>query len=201
MTCDQRAAIVNRYWNAADFLDNQVADLVESLDPANQPGHRHRRSWRVDLRRRHADPWQQTFGNPDPRATGMIAGSPIAKPGGPTQPTSHVDILPTILHILNGRAVSLGDAHGRHALEPAHELAPSCSCKDFSMGTAPTIGTACCSLTAPGHLVVVPTQPVGRPLSRICRSRARMLFDQVPSDEQFSRLASGVIEQLRNVAE
>jgi hypothetical protein len=112
-----RVPLTNRYHNSLAFLDDLVADAIDKLDPDKNvivlTGD-HGESLFDDGRYGHG----YSFAD-------VIAKTPMAivGPGVPrrrdSDPTLHVDVLPTLAHLVAGQHVELPDAAGRDLLQPS----------------------------------------------------------------------------------
>jgi membrane-anchored protein YejM (alkaline phosphatase superfamily) len=114
---------VNRYRNALAFLDDRIADIVESLDPTRHviilTGD-HGESFLDDGTWFHLGPLSEI----QTRVPFVVwgAGAPNRAIG---RGTTHVDVLPTLLHLLAGEPVAVDHSHGRDLLArdwPDHVL-------------------------------------------------------------------------------
>lgn len=111
-----RIPLTNRYHNSLAFLDDLVTNSIDQLDPQKNvivvTGD-HGESLYDDGRYGHG----YSFAD-------VIAETPMAivGPGVPRRrdddPTLHIDVLPTLAHLVAGRHVELPDAQGRDLLEP-----------------------------------------------------------------------------------
>ena len=117
---DEIARIRNRYANACHFVDRQVRRVIEDLDRARRlRGHRRRprRRPRRGARRARTD---DALGRTERGAGPLAAVDPRAGPAGARrlarQPTSHVDIVATLLDALGFDADVLY-TQGRSLLE------------------------------------------------------------------------------------
>lgn len=118
---EMRPLILNRYKNTMAFFDDLIADAIEQLDPNNNI---------VVLTGDHGesiyDDGHYTHGYGFSEAATRVPFT-VVGPGIPSRAIDgmslHVDILPTLLHALAGRAVPLEHQHGRDLLasEPPRE--------------------------------------------------------------------------------
>jgi membrane-anchored protein YejM (alkaline phosphatase superfamily) len=108
-----RPAYLNRYWNSVAFTDDVVMNAVERLDPATTvvivTGD-HGESIHDDGHYGHG----QSFADIIAKVPFVAVGPGIAK-ATLTQPTLHVDLLPTLAHLLTGLAPP-ADGHGPRSL-------------------------------------------------------------------------------------
>lgn len=106
----KRGGILNRYRNSAHFLDHEIGELVERLPTDNAlvvvTGD-HGESLREDGVYGHAS----KLSDVQTRTPFMLVGpqAPVAKI---KYQTSHVDLLPTLFHLIHGRPVSMAGTHG-----------------------------------------------------------------------------------------
>jgi membrane-anchored protein YejM (alkaline phosphatase superfamily) len=111
-----REGLWNRYRNAMGFLDDAIADTIDSLDPARTiivlTGD-HGESIHDDGRFGHG----YAFSDIVVRVPFVIAG-PGVVPGDLDGITLHADVLPTLLHAIEGREVEFEHRHGRDLLVP-----------------------------------------------------------------------------------
>ncbi|MFO0948871.1 MAG: sulfatase-like hydrolase/transferase [Planctomycetota bacterium] len=102
--------ILNRYKNAARFLDDEVSSLIESLDPSRNiiivTGD-HGESIFEDGVVSH---WFQ-LSDIETKVPFVMVG-PGVRPAVIDQATTHVDVLPTVLGMLNGRRTRIAHNHG-----------------------------------------------------------------------------------------
>jgi hypothetical protein len=108
----------NRYKNAALSLEEAIMELVDSLDPTRNiivvTGD-HGESMAEDGALAHA-----SRGSEVQTRVPLLMVGPGIEPAVIDEPTTHTDILPTLLHVLAGKAVPVAHAHGRDLLaEPA----------------------------------------------------------------------------------
>lgn len=108
------AVLHNRYKNAALSLEAGMMELIESLDPERNiiviTGD-HGESMSEDGALAHASRGSEV----QTRVPLLMVGPGIA-PAVIHQPTTHTDIMPTLLHALAGRPVPVAHAHGRDLL-------------------------------------------------------------------------------------
>jgi hypothetical protein len=106
--------LYNRYKNAALSLEDAIMELVESLDPARNiivvTGD-HGESMSEDGGLAHASRGSEV----QTRVPFLMVG-PGIEPAVIHEPTTHTDILPTLLHILSRRPLPVAHAHGRDLL-------------------------------------------------------------------------------------
>jgi Sulfatase len=106
---------LNRYANAALFLEDEVLKLVQSIDPKRNL---------ILITGDHGESMGEdgvfTHGS---RASEIQMRVPFAMVGPGVEPrrissaTVHTDILPTLLHALAGKSVSIGNCQGRDLIE------------------------------------------------------------------------------------
>ena len=112
-----RPEILNRYMNSARFTDDKVADLIEGLDPKRNlivvTGD-HGESLFEDGYFMHCG----RLSDVQTRVPMVIVG-PGVPPGTVTRLTSHVDLLPTLLHLLAGKPAPVAHCQGRDLRGPA----------------------------------------------------------------------------------
>lgn len=110
-----RQGLWNRYRNALAFLDDTLADLVTGLDPRRHvivlTGD-HGQSFFEDGAWIHYGPLSDV----QTRVPMVIVGDGLPT-GLIRRATSHVDVLPTLLHALAGRAVPIQGTQGRDLLD------------------------------------------------------------------------------------
>jgi Sulfatase len=116
---DARLPLTNRYHNSLAFLDDLIADSLAELDPAKDlvivTGD-HGESLDDDGRFGHG------YGFPDVVArTPMVVGGPGIDARVESSSTLHVDLLPTIAHVLAGHPVSLPELDGVDLLASSPE--------------------------------------------------------------------------------
>ncbi len=104
----------NRYKNSARFLERQILDVIESLDPERNiiviTGD-HGESMFEDGALAHASRGSEV----QTRVPFLMVG-PGIPPRTIDKPTTHTDALPTLLHALTGGPVEVHHAHGRNLL-------------------------------------------------------------------------------------
>lgn len=111
---DFRRGLLNRYRNALGFVDDLVADLVTGLDPA-----RHLVVLTGDHGQSFFEDGAWTMGGPLSDAqtrVPMVLRGPGIPAATTHRATSHVDLLPTLVHALAGGPVTVPGAHGRNLL-------------------------------------------------------------------------------------
>jgi phosphoglycerol transferase MdoB-like AlkP superfamily enzyme len=116
----QREQVLNRYKNAAAFLDDEVGKLLDSLDLSQTL---------VAVTGDHGESILDdgTFAHGS-RLSEIQTRVPLVFLGAGVpsttveHPTSHVDFVPTLLHLVAGRDVGLAHMHGVSALSPLHAL-------------------------------------------------------------------------------
>src|SRR5262245_14063717 len=117
-TPGQREEALNRYRNAAAFLDDELADFVAQLDPQKHivvlTGD-HGESLFDDGTLTH---WGR-LSEAQMRTPLAIAGLNVPRQTITTA-TTHADLLPTMLHLLSGSAVQLRQSSGRDMLLGPH---------------------------------------------------------------------------------
>lgn len=110
-------ALVNRYHNACAFLDAAVGDFVDSIDRSNTviviTGD-HGESLLDDGFLTHGTRWSGVQSH-----VPCIVLGPTITPRELTEPTTHEDLLPTLLHLAGGKPVQPRNATGRDLLSPA----------------------------------------------------------------------------------
>ncbi len=126
VTPAQRPLIHNRYKNALKFLDDEVAALLEEIDPARTlvvfTGD-HGESFFDDGTLGHSSKLSEA----QTRVPFVLAG-PGVRAGAHEGATTHADVLPTLLHVLAGRDVGLRHTHGRDLFAgPAPDQAFLCT--------------------------------------------------------------------------
>lgn len=112
----------NRYRNCVRFIDDVVAGAIDQLDPAHNlvvfTGD-HGESINDDGRYTHG----YSFAEIITRTPFAMVG-PGVEPGRLEQPTYHMDVLPSLLHVLAGQHVSIPHIQGRDWFtEPARTSA------------------------------------------------------------------------------
>ncbi|MBL8827123.1 MAG: sulfatase-like hydrolase/transferase [Planctomycetaceae bacterium] len=113
-TIERRAEVMNRYRNAAAFLDHEVAETIATLDPA-----KHLIVVAGDHGESHFDDGTLSHWG---KLSEMQCRTPLAIVGPGVMPmrlgeaTTHADVLPTLLHALTGQQVPLANTHGRDLL-------------------------------------------------------------------------------------
>jgi hypothetical protein len=120
----RRPEILNRYKNAADFDDEQVAALLGTLDLKRNlvivTGD-HGESFWEDGALAHCSKLSEI----QTRVPLVMAG-PGVPAGRIETPTAHADVLPTILHVLAHHAVAVAHCPGRDLLAlPAGMIVPT----------------------------------------------------------------------------
>jgi membrane-anchored protein YejM (alkaline phosphatase superfamily) len=104
----------NRYRNAALYLESELMGLIESLDPQRNiivvTGD-HGESMSEDGALAHA-----SRGSEVQTRVPLLMVGPGLPPRVIDQPTTHSDVLPTLLHALAGKPISIAHAHGRDVL-------------------------------------------------------------------------------------
>jgi hypothetical protein len=104
----------NRYRNAARYLEAQMLEVIEALDPQRNlillTGD-HGESMFEDGALAHA-----TRGSEVQTRVPLLMVGPRIPAREITQPTTHTDVLPTLLHALAGREVPIRHIHGRDVL-------------------------------------------------------------------------------------
>ncbi len=113
-TPGQRVEALNRYRNAAAFLDDELAEFMDQLDP---------RKHIIVLTGDHGE---SIFDDGTLTHWGRLSEAQMRTPMalvGPNVPaqhittaTTHADLLPTLLHVLGGSAVQLQRSSGRDLL-------------------------------------------------------------------------------------
>jgi membrane-anchored protein YejM (alkaline phosphatase superfamily) len=113
-----RDEALNRYRNAAAFLDEELAEFVAGLDPAKHV---------VVLTGDHGE---SVFDDGTITHWGRMSEAQLRTPMvmvGPKVPrqtittaTTHADLLPTLLHVISGREVRLRSSSGRDVLAGPH---------------------------------------------------------------------------------
>ncbi len=106
-----RTGLLNRYKNAVGFLDDRIADLIESIDLTRTvvivTGDHGESLWDDGTLAHSSLPSEI-----ETRVPFFMVGA-----GVPVRsvavPTSHVDVLPTLLHVLAGSPVPVRGLHGR----------------------------------------------------------------------------------------
>ena len=110
----------NRYRNVLAFMDDLLGDLVERVDPARTivviTGD-HGESFGEDGLWLHAG----RLSDQQTRTPLVLRGPGIAR-GVITAPTIHADLLPTLLHAVAGRPVTVRGTYGHDLLGPAEPL-------------------------------------------------------------------------------
>jgi membrane-anchored protein YejM (alkaline phosphatase superfamily) len=113
---EYRPQVLNRYMNACRFSDDQLADFIQELDPKKNliilTGD-HGESFFEDGFMVHGS----RLSDIQMRVPFAIVG-PGVEPGVVTRLTSHIDFLPTFLHLMTGRHVAVPHSQGRDLLEP-----------------------------------------------------------------------------------
>jgi membrane-anchored protein YejM (alkaline phosphatase superfamily) len=112
----------NRYRNCVRFIDDLVAGAIQQLDPARNlvvfTGD-HGESINDDGRYTHG----YSFAEIITRTPFAMVGPGVA-PGRLAQPTYHMDVLPSLVHVLAGRHISIPHIQGRDWFaEPARSSA------------------------------------------------------------------------------
>ena len=112
----------NRYRNCMRFIDDVVSDAIERLDPARNvvvfTGD-HGESIHDDGRYTHG----YSFADIVTRVPFAMVGPGVA-PVQLAQPTYHIDVLPSVLHVLSGQPPQLAHIQGRDWFsEPAPDSA------------------------------------------------------------------------------
>lgn len=106
--------LYNRYRNAALSLEAGLMQLIESLDPAKNlivvTGD-HGESMAEDGALAHA-----SRGSEIQTRVPMLVIGPGVRPQVIEQPTTHTDVLPTLLHMLSGQSIAVEHGHGRDLL-------------------------------------------------------------------------------------
>lgn len=106
--------LYNRYQNAALCLEDEIMRLIDSLDPARHiiviTGD-HGESMSEDGALAHA-----SRGSEVQTRVPLLMVGPGFSPQVIEQPTTHSDVLPTLLHAIAGQEVKLENAHGRDVL-------------------------------------------------------------------------------------
>lgn len=117
--CNPRE-LLNRYSNAALYLESELMNLIETLDPARNivivTGD-HGESMSEDGALCHGTRASEV----QTRVPLLMVGGNIA-PQRVEQPTTHADVLPTLLHALAEKHVDLAHGHGRDLLGTAELL-------------------------------------------------------------------------------
>ena len=100
----------NRYRNCMRFIDDMVADAIARLDPQRNlvvfTGD-HGESINDDGRYTHGYSFAEVI-----TQTPLAMVGPGVQPGRLDHPTYHQDVLPSLLHVLRGEAVSVPHVHG-----------------------------------------------------------------------------------------
>jgi arylsulfatase A-like enzyme len=110
----RRPEILNRYRNALAFMDDEISNMVERLDP--------RRNIIVVTGDHGESFWEDGCFTHVSKASEIQTRVPLVMfgPGIPaglcTAVTRHADILPTLLHAVAGHSVPLAHTHGVDAL-------------------------------------------------------------------------------------
>jgi membrane-anchored protein YejM (alkaline phosphatase superfamily) len=117
--------LYNRYQNAALSLEEEIMRLIDSLDPARHiiviTGD-HGESMSEDGALAHA-----SRGSEVQTRVPLLMVGPDLPAQVIQQPTTHSDVLPTLLHAIAGRRIELEYAHGRDVLaEPLPEQVLIC---------------------------------------------------------------------------
>lgn len=124
-------ALRNRYRNAAGFIDDRVADLIESIDLARTivvvTGD-HGESLGEDGSLTHGGRWS----DPQFRVPCLMFGPGIPAGTRITRPTFHDDVLPTVLHAVSGQTVALAGSTGRDLLAGPSDRAWRIPCAQAS---------------------------------------------------------------------
>jgi membrane-anchored protein YejM (alkaline phosphatase superfamily) len=113
--------LANRYRNAASFLEDEIVELQKSLDSSRTifivTGD-HGESLGDDEALGHATRGSEA----QCRVPLLVFGGPT--PGGVVidRPTTHADLAPTLLNMLNGKPIPLRYTHGRDVLTDADAL-------------------------------------------------------------------------------
>jgi hypothetical protein len=122
--------LVNRYRNSISFLENELMKLIEALDPQRNlivvTGD-HGESIGEDGVLSHNSRASEI----QTRVPFIMVG-PGIDPHRITMPTSHMDVLPTLMHALAGQTVPIRNCHGRDLL--ADEV------EDTGIAITPLIG-------------------------------------------------------------
>ena len=144
----RRPEILNRYRNAANFDDEQVADLLGALDPKRNL---------IIITGDHGESfWEDGSLAHGSKLSEMQTRVPLVMvgPGVPAgrmeMPTAHADVLRTVLHVLAQRSVAVAYCPGRDllALGPGTILPARAAAWD---GSAPAAGA-----DAPGAMAPSP---------------------------------------------
>jgi hypothetical protein len=116
---DRRHEFWNRYRNAAGFMDDELAKLFRDLDPRQNV---------VVVTGDHGESlWDDATLAHSSRASEIQTRVPLAMfgPNVPAAsiacPTRHADVLPTLFHVLAGKAVPVANTHGRDVLSNADD--------------------------------------------------------------------------------
>jgi arylsulfatase A-like enzyme len=111
-----RNQLHNRYRNALLFLDDEISNLIERLDPSRNliimTGD-HGESFGEDGTLIHT-----SRGSDVQMQTPLVMVGPNIPQGTVTHFTRHMDVLPTLLHALAGMSVPVEHCHGRDVLAP-----------------------------------------------------------------------------------
>jgi hypothetical protein len=117
----------NRYRNCMRFIDDAVSDAIERLDPVRNlvvfTGD-HGESIHDDGRYTHG----YSFADIVTRTPFAMVG-PGVQPAQLKEPTYHMDVLPSVFHVLSGQAPAIAHIQGRDWFS---ELAPSSALDAFS---------------------------------------------------------------------
>lgn len=103
--------MLNRYRNALGFLDDEISNLIRRLDPERNvivlTGDRGESFW-DDGTFMHA-----SRGSDVQMRVPLVVVGPGIPRGRLTARSRHMDVLPSLLHLLAGRNVPLAHTHGR----------------------------------------------------------------------------------------
>jgi hypothetical protein len=117
-----RTAVLNRYRNAAAFLDHAVDETIAGLDLEQTlvavTGD-HGESLMDDGMMFHGSKLSEI----QTRVPFFLCGAGI-EPGGAPSPTTHADLLPTIVGLLTGRQTRIAGCHGQSMIGQAPDRVP-----------------------------------------------------------------------------
>lgn len=194
-----RTKILNRYQNAAAFLDDQVMDLIDSLDPEKHlivvTGD-HGESIFEDGALTHGSKLSEIQ-----TRVPMVIGGAGVKPGVVAGPTTHIDLLPTLWHVLHGSEQTIPHGHGRSALA-SDRTEPLLLVQGFLDESTSRDWDRVLFIDGPWRLIYAMQRsaPVVR-FQGFIDEAARMRFEAAPTDADIDRLSAELGKKLRTLAE
>ena len=112
-----RTGMLNRYHNACSFVDDEIGKLVDGVDLTRTvvaiTGD-HGESFWDDNGLTHGGRWSEVVVH----VPFVLLGAGVPQGVDYSEPTSHQDVMPTLLHLATGRHVPLVGCIGRDLFEP-----------------------------------------------------------------------------------